>query len=154
MFKSNGSTHRGEIKQSGGGVGRNMADALAKLGANPFLISAIGVDQTGEYLLQSTLNHVDTRGVVRVSTERTACYSAVVDRHGECYFGVGDMDINNTITPKLVENFLDEIHQSSLVVMDGNIPIETMDYVLNVCRTAMIPGRERHYCYQLREKLI
>jgi hypothetical protein len=44
-----------------------------------------------------------------------------------------------------VENFLDEIRQSSLVVIDGNIPVETIDYVLRVCKTSRIPGRERHY---------
>jgi hypothetical protein len=41
-----------------------------------------------------------------------------------------------------VENFLDEIQQCSLVVMDGNIPVETMDYVLQVCKNSQIPGRE------------
>jgi sugar/nucleoside kinase (ribokinase family) len=35
-----------------------MADALGKLGAQPFLISAIGNDQTGDYLLENTLGHV------------------------------------------------------------------------------------------------
>jgi sugar/nucleoside kinase (ribokinase family) len=39
-------------------VGRNIADALGKLGAHPFLISAVGNDQTGDYLLKSTLKHV------------------------------------------------------------------------------------------------
>jgi sugar/nucleoside kinase (ribokinase family) len=39
-------------------VGRNIADALGKLGAHPFLISAIGNDQTGNYLLKNTLKHV------------------------------------------------------------------------------------------------
>jgi sugar/nucleoside kinase (ribokinase family) len=39
-------------------VGRNIADALGKLGAHPFLISAIGNDQTGDYLLNNTLKHV------------------------------------------------------------------------------------------------
>jgi hypothetical protein len=39
---------------------------------------------------------------VRLETSRTACYSAIVDKNGECHFGVGDMDINNRITPKLV----------------------------------------------------
>jgi sugar/nucleoside kinase (ribokinase family) len=39
-------------------VGRNIADALGKLGAKPFLISAVGSDQTGNYLLKSTLKHV------------------------------------------------------------------------------------------------
>ncbi|GFG39485.1 hypothetical protein Cfor_12444, partial [Coptotermes formosanus] len=139
---ANGSTHRGEIRQSGGGVGRNIADALGKLGARPILISAIGNDQTGDYLLKNTLNHIETRGLLRLENCRTACYSTIVDRHGECYFGVGDMDINNHITPKLVEKYLDEIRQCSLVVMDGNIPFETIDYILQFCKTSRIPGRE------------
>jgi hypothetical protein len=42
-----------------------------------------------------------------------------------------------------VEKFLEEIRQSSLVVMDGNIPVETMDYVLRICKASRIPGRER-----------
>jgi hypothetical protein len=41
-----------------------------------------------------------------------------------------------------VAKFLDEIQQSSLVVMDGNIPVETMDFVLRVCKNSQIPGRE------------
>jgi hypothetical protein len=44
----------------------------------------------------------ETRGLVPQETFRTACYSAVVDKNGECHFGVGDMDINDHITPKLV----------------------------------------------------
>jgi hypothetical protein len=46
-----------------------------------------------------------------------------------------------------VEKYLEEIRQSSLVVMDGNIPVETMDYVLNTCKVSRIPGRERLYLY-------
>jgi hypothetical protein len=42
-----------------------------------------------------------------------------------------------------VEKFLEEIRQSSLVVMDGNIPVETMDYVLHTCKATRTPGRER-----------
>ncbi|XP_069689381.1 uncharacterized protein [Periplaneta americana] len=139
LFQGNGSTHRGEIRQSGGGVGRNIADALGKLEAKPFLVSAIGKDQTGNYLLHDTLKHIDTRGVVRHDSCRTACYSAILDHNGECYFGVGDMNINDAITPELVENFLEQLHQSSLVVIDGNIPVPTIDYVLRVCRDAQIP---------------
>jgi hypothetical protein len=49
-----------------------------------------------------------------------------------------------------VEKYLDEIRQCSLVLMDGNIPIETMDYVLQVCKTSRIPGRERHLLINIR----
>ncbi|XP_021917454.1 uncharacterized protein LOC110828757 isoform X3 [Zootermopsis nevadensis] len=136
---ANGSTHAGQIRQSGGGVGRNIADALGKLGTLPFLISAIGNDYAGDYLVKNTLKHIETSGLLWLDHCRTACYSAIVNKHGECYFGVGDMVTHDYISPKLVDNFLDEIKQSSLVVLDGNIPVETMDYVLAVCKKSQIP---------------
>lgn len=46
-------------------MGRNLADALGKLGARPILISAVGNDQTGDYLLKSTLNHIVSMTAVR-----------------------------------------------------------------------------------------
>ena len=56
-------------------MGRNVADALGKLSARPILISAIGSDQTGDYLLKNTLNHI-------VSTSAISClYSRVFVRH-------------------------------------------------------------------------
>jgi len=44
----------------------------------------------------------DTRGLLRLDNCRTACYSSVIDSHGQCYLGVGDMAINDRITPNLV----------------------------------------------------
>lgn len=53
-----GRTLGGKIHQSGGGVGRNIADALGKLGMKPYLMSAVGVDHFGEYLLEQTIPHL------------------------------------------------------------------------------------------------
>ncbi|XP_055958901.1 pseudouridine-5'-phosphate glycosidase isoform X2 [Patella vulgata] len=43
-IQSNGSTNPGSIQQSFGGVGRNLADCLSRLGAQPLFISAVGDD--------------------------------------------------------------------------------------------------------------
>ena len=40
-----GMTHKGLVSQSYGGVGRNMADVLARLDCQPLFISALGHDQ-------------------------------------------------------------------------------------------------------------
>jgi bifunctional ADP-heptose synthase (sugar kinase/adenylyltransferase) len=44
-------------------VGRNIADALGKLGTRPFLISAIGNDHHGDYLINNTLKHIVSTNV-------------------------------------------------------------------------------------------
>lgn len=51
-------TFAGRCRQIGGGVGRNIADALGRLGMSPRLISAVGDDLNGKFLLTQTLNHL------------------------------------------------------------------------------------------------
>ena len=46
-------THKGGVRQSYGGVGRNLADVLARLGCNPLFISAIGDDSHSKSFLQN-----------------------------------------------------------------------------------------------------
>ena len=46
-LQPDGRTHRAKITTVPGGVGRNMAEALWKLGQNPLFISAIGDDLFG-----------------------------------------------------------------------------------------------------------
>lgn len=48
----------GKITWSGGGVARNVADALAKLGSDVHFISAIGKDHFGDFISKDTLSHV------------------------------------------------------------------------------------------------
>ncbi|XP_067014265.2 uncharacterized protein [Anabrus simplex] len=49
------------------------------------------------------------------------------------------MEIHDRITPQMVEKFESRIRQSPLVVMDGNIPRETMNYILGLCKDATVP---------------
>jgi len=43
-FQSDGGTYKGTLKQSFGGVGRNLADSLSRLGLETLFLSAIGDD--------------------------------------------------------------------------------------------------------------
>ena len=45
------STHRGSICRSYGGVGRNLADGLTRLGHGPLFVSIVGDDDFGRDLL-------------------------------------------------------------------------------------------------------
>lgn len=44
VFQSNGATYPGGVDQSFGGVGRNLADGLTRLGVKTLFITAIGKD--------------------------------------------------------------------------------------------------------------
>ena len=53
VLKANGGTYPGRVQQSFGGVGRNIADCLTRLGTEPLFVSAVGGDTHAENLLHS-----------------------------------------------------------------------------------------------------
>lgn len=91
---------------SGGGVGRNIAEAMYKLGAMPKLISAVGKDAHGRFL-DSLLPEECTRTVHRPIEGGTANCTVILDHTGECKLFLGDMKMHDNITVELVSNFLD-----------------------------------------------
>ena len=53
FLQMNGSTHAGALSRSMGGVGRNLADALTRLGCEPLFISAIGQDSLAHDVIEA-----------------------------------------------------------------------------------------------------
>ncbi|XP_027210795.2 uncharacterized protein [Penaeus vannamei] len=137
-IKFSGMTHRGHIRQSYGGVGRNIGDALARLGCRPLLISAVG-DDTHARALTAHNPKLELGGLARVGGASTAVYCVVLDQAGEALFGVGDMSVHERVTPGHVSQFEDEICCSPLVILDGNMPLSTIGYVLDLCSSCGVP---------------
>ena len=52
-LQQDGRTHSARIRTTPGGVARNMAEALTRLGKRPLLISAIGRDPFGQQILEN-----------------------------------------------------------------------------------------------------
>ena len=74
-FQNDGRTHTGRSRRSCGGVGRNVADALLKLGLeNTRLISIVGDDEHGKIILESL--GVGGEIVKRMSDVDTAKYES------------------------------------------------------------------------------
>ncbi|XP_066982604.1 uncharacterized protein [Macrobrachium rosenbergii] len=134
----NGMTHKGSIRQSYGGVGRNLGDALARLKCHPLLVSAVGTDIHA----RSLTSHnplMDCRGLARLEGAATATYCAVLDSEGEALFGIGDMTIHDYVTPEHVKKFEAEMAVAPLVILDGNMSLETIGYVLDHCASCSVP---------------
>ena len=88
----------GTVVRRWGGVGRNIAEGLARLGARPVLLSAVGAGEgdsaTGAALLrEAAACGVDVSHVVAVAGARTATYAALLDGEGGLVAAVADMDI-------------------------------------------------------------
>ncbi|XP_055365674.1 uncharacterized protein zgc:136858 isoform X3 [Betta splendens] len=128
-----GQTNPGSVCQSFGGVGRNIADSLSRLGHRPLFISAMGADSHSEAVL-NYCKHINTSAVMRLKDQSTATYCAVISESGELSLGLGDMDIHQQITEHYVSQFEKQLSSATLVCLDGNIPVATIDYVCSVAK--------------------
>lgn len=72
-MQKDGRTHAGRSRRSCGGVGRNVADALIKLGLkNTRLISVVGNDKYGQIVIKSL--GAGAKTVEQMSDVKTARY--------------------------------------------------------------------------------
>jgi pseudouridine kinase len=123
----------GTVVRTPGGVGRNIAENLARLGSRVALVSTVGNDPDGDWLLQETaLAGVDVEPVLRGG--RTGRYVAVLDDGGDLAVGVADMAATDALLPEVLDD--DLLRSAALVVVDGNVPPTTIDAVLVVGASA------------------
>ncbi|SFC92266.1 pseudouridine kinase [Nocardioides terrae] len=133
-----GTSNPGSATLSAGGVGRNIAENLARLGTPTALVTAIGTDALGEDLLVSTAAAgVDVSLVRRRGA--TGTYTAVLDHSGELSVAVADMAAIESLTPEDVAAVADRLAAADLVVVDANLLPATVTVALDVAAAAGVP---------------
>ena len=126
----------GTGSMAAGGVGRNIAENLARLGTRTHLVAAIGSDGLGDQVLAATSGagvHVEH---VRRSARTTGTYTAVLDADGELVVAVADMAATDELAPEQVNAARDLLATAELVVLDGNLSTETLAFALDLAATA------------------
>jgi len=125
----------GRINVGSGGVGRNIAHNLALLNVPVTLLSAVGDDGEGIRILEETGRAgVKTEQMIISGEHPTGIYLAILDSGGEMEAAVSDMQILEEITVEYLRSKAYLIKESKIVVMDTNIPEESIEYVVDLCR--------------------
>jgi pseudouridine kinase len=121
-------------ERSFGGVARNVAENVARLGAQASLVSIVGDDDNGHGLLENLKSlGVDTRHVILSDAHATAEYVAVLQPDGELAVGLAHMAIFDQITPALWRGMDAELG-SAWVFADCNLPSETLHELVGLAR--------------------
>jgi pseudouridine kinase len=129
-----------EIRTSFGGVARNVAENLARLGQPVKLLTVVGEDKNGDRLLEHVSEAgVDISAVLRSPMGPTGTYVAVVKQRGELYFGMDDMRVINALTPDYIEDNYGLFKEASILFMDMNLPKDTIRKVMSLARRANLP---------------
>jgi len=132
------SSNPGRTSTSHGGVGRNVAENLARLGSPVRMIGVVGADHHGDAVLaQLSLLDVDVRGVRRSSECATGTYTAVLDHEGALVIGVADMAATDSLGPEDVEDAA--LRGASWLVLDGNLRPDTIAHCLRIAEAWHVP---------------
>lgn len=115
-----------------GGKGANQAYAAGILGGNVAMIGAVGDDGFGE-TLKSSLDYVgvDTSSISVIQGETTGQAFITVDDRGENAIII-IAGTNGLVKKELVQKYQKQIEDSDIVIMQLEIPLETVQYVKNL----------------------
>ena len=120
----------GEIVMSAGGVGRNIAENISKLNINSKILSYVGNDALGDFVVnKSSLSGVDTSFIKKHSHLPTSQYLSVLDDNNDMLVSISDMRIIEEMTIQDIDKWNLTIEQSSAIVVDTNIPIPVIEYL-------------------------
>lgn len=108
--------------ESFGGVARNIAENLARMGAPVSLITAVGNDSSGRALLAHAEGvGIDTRGSLRLDDAGSGTYTAVLDADGQMVVALADMALYDRITPAFLDMRQQQRAGASLIVAELNL---------------------------------
>ncbi|PKM49931.1 MAG: kinase [Firmicutes bacterium HGW-Firmicutes-7] len=121
----------GAISLSFGGVGRNIAENLVRIGLNTKLITAYGKDYYGDLLFNYCQNiGIDMKHTLITNEYPTSTYLSVLNCDGNMHIAISDMEITNVITPRYLEGQTQVLEAADYIIVDTNLPQETLDFLL------------------------
>ncbi len=137
---SAGSSSPANIRNSFGGVARNIAENLARLGHSVSLLAVVGDDLSGRQLLDQLASvGVDTQAVLRTQDYPTAAYMGLLAQTGELKYAVDDMRNIRQLNSDYLKEHEDLFKQASMVFLDANLSKKTLRTAFSLARKAKIP---------------
>lgn len=135
-----GISNPAHIRSSYGGVARNVAENLARLGQPVTLISAVGDDAAGEDLIDELVDAgINIDHIFHSDQHPTGSYLAIVNSDGELQVALDDMRASSQLTPGFMRERTHLFKEASAVFLDANLPKDTLRTIISLARHASIP---------------
>ena len=120
----------GTVNTSAGGVARNIAENLARLGVDSRLISAVGSDHHGQMLMRLCRDAgIDMQYVQEIDSVPTSTYLSLLDNNGDMHVAVSDMSIIDHLGVERLRPLQTALGQSSLMILDTNLADDSLAWL-------------------------
>lgn len=121
----------GEVNISLGGVGRNIAENLVKMGVDTRLITVIGDDIYGQKILDEA-RHIGlnmTESLI-LKGASTSTYLSILDHTSDMVLAISHMNIYDRMTIDFIKGKSHVIENAAFCVLDTNLPREVIEYIV------------------------
>ncbi|WP_462408771.1 carbohydrate kinase family protein [Neobacillus sp. Marseille-QA0830] len=125
--------------RSKGGVARNVAENLGRLGMNASLLAQFGADSQGEWLLQETRDYVNVTPSSVIQGKTTGTYTAILDNEGQMTVALADMAIYDEAADDFIERNWYHMQDAAMILLDTNYPEHVVRQVIKICHDYHVP---------------
>ncbi len=137
---ASGDSHTGSIAVSAGGVARNMAENLARLGTDVKLFGCVGNDVFGEFVIAKTNTTGADTSNIRISDCRTSVYLSVANSSGNLCYAVNNTDNTaDSVDQEYIRRYAELLAGSSIIVFDTNLQPQAISDVTEIANKNNIP---------------
>lgn len=121
----------GKVIQTYGGVGRNIAENVARYGLNVHFVSVFGDDYNGQRCISYCESlGMDMSDCLIIPGERTSSYLAVLDETGDMNVAINDMDILRFLNRDHLRKVFKKIKKEDLLIIDTNLDRDLIEFML------------------------
>ena len=132
-------SHPAIIARHDGGVARNIAEVLGRLGIPTSLIGAFGDDAESRAMATHLISkNVDLSHAVFAENCGADTFIAVHDHKGELVTAMNQMTLIEMITPRYVEAKSEVICHADFVICDCNLSSETLQAIASMNRNGAL----------------
>jgi len=134
-----GTSNPGDVSVSAGGVARNIADNLARLGHETSLVTVLGDDANGAIVREACKAAGVDLSLTLTGPHPTGTYLVVLDHRGELVAAVNDMRSIEWLKVEHLEAIARELAQADFLVADCNISATCLAWLCDFSNARNIP---------------
>jgi pseudouridine kinase len=120
----------GYMKRSLGGVGRNIAENLSRLGVQTTLVTPLGQDHHRK-MIENQAYEIGLK-LCPIEIKETPLYVSIIDEKGEDLIGVALMDEIASMSIESIMVYQQDLEQADMIVLDTNLSEEVLTTLLEL----------------------
>ncbi len=122
----------GSLETILGGVGRNIAENLARLGIAVEFLTVLADDEFSKRIKDSCEElNISLKHSITIKDSGTSVYMAILNRYNDLALGLSAMDIYDAIPESFILDNIDTIAKNTYCILESNMPNEILELAVD-----------------------